>query len=186
MQIYLIRHTKVNVKEGVCYGDSDVDLAESFLREAKAVQRKISHLRDFTLYTSPLKRCVELAEYLSPDHYFIQPRLKEMDFGTWTLKTWDSIPEEEIQPWYKDFVNYQIPGGESFKIFYDRVFSFFASESKLDQNMIWITHAGVIRALVCMTLGLDLKNAFRFSIQYGSLTIIEKTSDTFVLDKLNI
>ncbi len=43
MTIYLIRHTKVAVKPGICYGQSDVGLADSFNKEAKIIQDKISN-----------------------------------------------------------------------------------------------------------------------------------------------
>ena len=41
MEIYLIRHTSVSVEAGICYGQSDVPVAESFAAEAAQVRAKL-------------------------------------------------------------------------------------------------------------------------------------------------
>ena len=38
MQLFLIRHTKPQVTAGLCYGQSDIDVAASFVEESEAVQ----------------------------------------------------------------------------------------------------------------------------------------------------
>ena len=43
MKITLIRHTRVAVETGICYGWSDVDVAPSFETEASRVKENISN-----------------------------------------------------------------------------------------------------------------------------------------------
>lgn len=44
MDIYLIRHTTPDVPPGTCYGQSDVDVAASFMDEFSALHPKLKHL----------------------------------------------------------------------------------------------------------------------------------------------
>ena len=41
MEVYLIRHTQVGIESGICYGQTDVPLADSFPLECKRVQEKL-------------------------------------------------------------------------------------------------------------------------------------------------
>ena len=54
MKITLIRHTRVAVETGICYGWSDVGVAPSFETEASRVKENISNERFDIVYSSPL------------------------------------------------------------------------------------------------------------------------------------
>ena len=41
MNIYLVRHTAVDVPRGICYGQSDVPLKETFVHEAADVAGRL-------------------------------------------------------------------------------------------------------------------------------------------------
>ncbi|WP_258932608.1 histidine phosphatase family protein [Flavobacterium oreochromis] len=115
------------------------------------------------MYSSPLKRCTQLAEYCySKEKIILDNRLKEMNFGKWELQPWDAILEEELNPWMADFVTIQVPMGESFQILYKRVVNFLYSLSQLssDEPIVIFTHAGVIRSLICYLENQPLEQAF--------------------------
>ena len=38
MEIYLIRHTTPNIEKGICYGQADLDITETFLEEVEAIK----------------------------------------------------------------------------------------------------------------------------------------------------
>jgi alpha-ribazole phosphatase len=119
--IYLIRHTTPAVARGVCYGQTDLDVTESFEEEAEAIRQCLpATIR--AVYSSPLQRCTRLAKALFP-HLSLQLRdhLMEIDCGQWEMRTWDELPKEEIDPWMADFVNIRIPGGESYLHLHQRV-----------------------------------------------------------------
>jgi len=96
MEVYIIRHTTVNVAQGTCYGQTDVPLADSFEQEAEDLIKKQPH--DFNIvFSSPLQRCVQLASKFQGEVVF-DDRLKEMHFGEWESAQWNDIPTDIIQP----------------------------------------------------------------------------------------
>ena len=65
MEIYLIRHTTPLVAKGVCYGQSDLDVTETFIPEADIIKAHLpSNIQQ--VYSSPLQRCTKLAAHLFP------------------------------------------------------------------------------------------------------------------------
>ena len=56
MRLVFIRHTSVAVERGVCYGQSDVPVAETFETEAEAVKMRLDAYRFDRVYSSPLSR----------------------------------------------------------------------------------------------------------------------------------
>ena len=65
--IYLIRHTTPAVAKGVCYGQTDLDITETFLEEAEVI-RQVLPAGIAAVHSSPLQRCARLARHLFPGH----------------------------------------------------------------------------------------------------------------------
>ncbi|MFK7048796.1 Putative phosphoserine phosphatase 2 [Flavobacterium columnare] len=173
MQIYLVRHTETICPKGVCYGQSDVNLAPNFLEQFQEIKKQLPVKA--LVYSSPLTRCVELAEYcFLKEEITLDDRLKEMNFGKWELQNWDVIPEEERTPWMSDFVNISVPMGESFQILYERVIEFWENLNKqsLEQPLVIFTHAGVIRSLICYLENKPLTEAFSNKVDFGEVKIL--------------
>ena len=63
MEIYLARHTSVDVPRGTCYGFTDVPLRATFRREATATRLRLGGLTFDHVYTSPLSRAAKLAAF---------------------------------------------------------------------------------------------------------------------------
>ncbi len=185
MEIYLIRHTKVNIAKDICYGQSDVSLAETFEAEFQFIQTKINDPENFICYTSPLTRCKTFACKLSPKKVIVEPRLMELNFGDWELKSWDSIGKQAFDSWHSDFVNNTVPGGESYLQLSNRVISFVKEITENKENTILVTHGGVIRALLSYFSGLPLENSFRFRIDYGGITRISLDKNFTSIDYVN-
>lgn len=146
MEIYLVRHTETVCEKGICYGQTDVALKASYLEQFESIKSQIP--ADSTIYSSPLSRCMLLANHLSPN-IITDSRLMEMNFGDWEMQKWDAIPEADFTPWMNDFVNVAVPNGESFVNLHDRVSDFLTTDfSTNNSNSITIvTHAGVIRSI---------------------------------------
>ena len=81
MNIYLIRHTSVDVPKGLCYGQSDVPLRPTFEIEAAVTKAKIESIHFDMAYTSPLSRCTRLAQYCGFGDTIRDPRILELNFG---------------------------------------------------------------------------------------------------------
>lgn len=169
MEVYLIRHTETVCEKGICYGQADVAIQEPFEHLFQEIRDQLPS-EEMKVISSPLKRCTVLADFLSNEKIEKDKRLIEMDFGNWELKNWNDIPQEELNPWMKDFVSVQVPNGESFEILYDRVLSFIEDLKKQQHKKVAIvTHAGVIRSFLCYQQNLPLKEAFQNKVTFGQI-----------------
>jgi alpha-ribazole phosphatase len=169
MKIRIIRHTQVGLPVGICYGFSDVPLAESWEKDILKVLEQIQDSKDCLVYSSPLSRCKILAEKLSGNVVF-DDRLKELNFGRWELQPWDKIDGPEADRWMKDYVNFRCPGGESYIDLSERVASFLADLRLTGiANSIIVTHAGVMHAFRNIIMHMPLHQSFESKIAYGEI-----------------
>ncbi len=197
MKLYLVRHTRVDVPSGICYGQTDVPLAESFEAESASVRSKLSGIAFEAVFCSPLSRCVKLGTLLN---YPLQldDRLKELNFGEWENQPWDTVFESETgKKWFADYLNEACPAGESYRDMLCRIRGFIGDLPDTGGNILVITHAGVIRAFRILLEGHpedmsfverilpastgdtsrhSLHEVFEEPIAYGQITIIEKRS----------
>ncbi len=187
MNIYLIRHTRVKLEAGICYGQTDVPLAESFVEECAQVRQKLPVPQESIVYSSPLKRCWVLARQLQPQgEIFIDRRLIELNFGDWELQHWDEIGAGDLKTWTADFVNQRCPKGESYRELFDRV-SLFWEECMLQKhdNVFIVTHGGVIRALLTYVLDIPLEKSLRIGVEFGGITKIHTGEDLSMIEYIN-
>lgn len=177
MEVYLVRHTETVCEKGVCYGQSDVKIMEPYDAFFQAVMKQLP--QDAILYSSPLLRCVLLANYIKDnseiDEVYQDSRLMEMNFGDWEMKKWDGIEPEELNPWMSDFVNVRVSNGESFTDLHERVVDFISNELQTvhTKPVIIVAHAGVIRSFLCKITDLPLKDAFANKVDFGAVIKIE-------------
>ena len=170
MKLWLVRHAQPLIDAGICYGRLDMAADADATAEcaAKLATQLPAGLR---VVSSPLQRCEQLAHALHalrPDlAYKTDGQLQEMDFGQWEGCTWQDIPRAELDAWTSDFAHYRAGrDGESVTTFMARVGAAFDGlESQLpapamDQGttpqesaVLWITHAGVIRAVELLAQG---------------------------------
>ncbi|MBN1215588.1 MAG: alpha-ribazole phosphatase [Candidatus Lokiarchaeota archaeon] len=178
MNIYLIRHTKVKLSNNICYGQSDLDLAESFKTEIDIIRNKLNFSSNMNVYTSPLKRCTILSKHLTNELPIIDKRLLELNFGNWELKEWGSLPKSEFDKWLKNIKEYTIPNGESYLDLYKRSKNFFTEIIKKDHKNIYvISHAGVIRSILSYILKISLERSFIINLDYGKISKIIVNQD---------
>ncbi|RTZ07469.1 alpha-ribazole phosphatase [Flavobacterium sp. GSP6] len=173
MEVYLVRHTETVCEKGICYGQADVALLEPYEQQFEAIKAQIP--AESIVYSSPLNRCVELANFLSSTKIQMDSRLMEMNFGDWELKNWDSVPVIDFTPWMNDFVHVRVPNGESFTDLHDRVSDFLDNglPKKTIKPIVIVTHAGVIRSILCKITKLPLRDAFQNKVNFGAVIKIE-------------
>ncbi|MDL2231107.1 alpha-ribazole phosphatase [Porphyromonadaceae bacterium OttesenSCG-928-L07] len=167
MNIFLIRHTSVDVPKGICYGQTDVPLNQSFESEASVVKQKLSAVPFDAIFSSPLSRCTRLAEYCEYTDIQLSDHLKELNFGDWEMQCWDEL---DMSCWKTDWVSIPPPNGESFLQMNKRVASFFENLKKKDyENVAIFAHGGVF-SCVKVYLGLtDIEHAFVLNAEYGEV-----------------
>ncbi len=174
-RIYLQRHTKVDVEPHICYGVSNVALHPEFESvDLPKVLFRISGLAISKVYSSPLRRCRELAvrivEHVAVNSLIIEERLMELNFGDWELMEWDDIfNSEHGKEWFDDYLNCKTPNGESFVQMVERAKSFLWEVKGEEQDIIVVTHSGFMRAALVAEQRITLQEAFDIKIEYGEL-----------------
>ena len=169
MEIYLIRHTTPTIATGICYGQADIEVAASFEEEAKLIRQQLPDA--INIYSSPLKRCRQLANHIYPNTTIeYADELKEMHFGEWELQPWDQIPNDPLSEWMKDFVNVRVPGGENYLDLYNRTITFYNHIISKSQPAAIFTHSGNIRSILSYVNNVPLEESFsKFKIGYGEV-----------------
>lgn len=170
MEIILVRHTTPDIIKGVCYGQSDIGVADTFLKEVKPIIKEVPiNDKNTTYYSSPLKRCAILAEKLS-DITIFDDRLKELNFGDWELQKWDNIDKVPLDIWMNNFVKEPTKNGESYIDLHKRTTSFLDEiKSKNHTKVVITTHAGVIRSLYSYVHNTPLEKSFDLKVIYGQV-----------------
>ena len=170
MEIILVRHTTPKIAKGICYGQADLDVDDSFLEEIKPIIKEIPvNNTEIIYYSSPLKRCKKLAKKISNNIIF-DDRLKELDFGDWELQNWDKINKKELDYWMNNFVNVAATNGESYLDLHARTTDFLLEVAKQKpKKVVIITHAGVIRSLYSFIKKTSLETSFDLKLQYGQV-----------------
>lgn len=172
MKLTAIRHTSVDVPAGICYGISDVSVANSFPEESAQIQAQLGNSAFDLVFSSPLKRCTKLASTLFQEDKIVpDDRLRELNFGDWEMQSWDSIfDSSEGRKWFQDYAVAKCPGGESFYNLVSRVELFLEELKEFESDQIaMITHAGVIRAMMCLLQQKTAEEAFNTSLRYGQI-----------------
>lgn len=155
MKLWLARHALPLAPAGTCYGSSDIEAdAQGTRTAAAALAARLPH--GVPVRSSPLRRCLQLAQALvelRPD-LAARPdsRLAEYDFGCWEGRPWDAIPRAEFDRWTADFAGYRFGGRDSVAALLARVRQA-AGELPAEGDALWITHAGVIRAVRLLAAG---------------------------------
>lgn len=116
MRLYLIRHARHEVAEGICYGWTDLHVQPDEHRKVLTTLMP-SLPMGVPIFSSPLRRCSELAALFSAalesEGIVHDDRLAEMDFGAWEMRAWNDIPRAEIDAWAVDLPLYRPGNGES-------------------------------------------------------------------------
>lgn len=187
MDIYLIRHTQAANNVGLCYGQTDVILADSYADEMAILHNKLPEFSDdCSVFSSPLTRCLQLAQTFS-DNVVTDERLLELNFGDWEGLQFDVIDADVLKHWTDNVVTAKPPNGEGFEELYVRATTFWKELIASDVNQVLIfTHAGVIRALLAHALNLPLANSFQLRIDSGSVHKLRLLDNYLYVEYINL
>ena len=194
-QIYLVRHGEVDVPTGVCYGQLDCAVSEEFDIECQRLTHYFtapSFLEKVVnnpplIISSPLTRCYQLAQALKQALDYkadaklnaklqINEDFKEIDFGDWEGRTWQSIGQEQIECWNNDLLDYIFPNGESARSFDQRVIDAWnelithLTAETTSKTVVIIAHAGVIRSILAHFLHIPLQHSLLLNIDKLSIS----------------
>lgn len=175
MQLYLIRHPRPRVEPGICYGRLDLDLAEPAQAAAARLAPRLP--RGVPLWSSPARRCRELAEALHPAPR-LDERLWEMHFGDWEGRRWEEIGPTALDAWAADPAGFVPPGGESGLHVQARALDFVAALARAGvAEALVVAHAGVMRALLAHQRGLPGQRWLELRFDYEEVLCLEMAED---------
>ena len=137
------------------------------------------------IVTSPLSRCRAFAMALGERHGLpvtVDARLMEIGFGAWEGRTAAQLHAEDptqLARFYYDPVAARPAGAEPLDQFRARVVAAFDAliESCLDQQVLVVTHAGVIRTLIAHVLSAPLEAIYRIEVDYAAMTRIRLSAE---------
>jgi len=165
VQVFLIRHPRPSIAEGLCYGRLDVPACE-VAATADALRPTLPG--GLPVLSSPLRRCRDLALQLHPAPRF-DDGLMEMNFGDWEGRRWDEIGVAALDAWAADLLHHVPPGGESVAMLQARVVATLdALAAEGLPACIVVTHAGVIRAALGHARRLPVGEWASWRVDYGA------------------
>lgn len=190
LNIYLLRHgqTEQNLK-GFYYGSLDIDITNKGIKQIEYIKDKVKDINFDKIYVSNMKRAMSSAGIIlkNKDVPCIRDkRLNEMNLGIFEGKGYEDIQKEypvEFKKWSDDWKNYAPPQGESYVDFYERVKEFFQEILKHeDENILLVTHGGVIRSILTYVMGGNLDAFWKFGSKNGDLTLVKYEYENLYID----
>jgi alpha-ribazole phosphatase len=161
------RHAPVRLEQH-CYGRLDVVPGQDARLSATHLLRTLPAPVPLAIWTSPLRRCREVAAHLAVltgAALRLDDRLAEMDFGDWEGRPWEEIERrdgEAYGAWLAGWREVAPPGGELLCAFQARVRSWLRERAVSGElaSAALIGHAGVIRALRVLAAGATWDDVF--------------------------
>jgi alpha-ribazole phosphatase len=193
--IFLLRHGAVqSTGSGKRYiGHTDLPLSDIGREQAHRWAGYFSDAGLKDIYSSDLSRCLETARIIAA-RGSLEPRalpeFREISLGAWEGQPFDTIKTlypEEFELRGDCIADHRPPGGESFRDMQDRVWPNFQKIARQRAgNTLIVTHAGVIRVLICRLLDMSLDRLFSIGQAYGALNIIEVRTKGYRIQALNL
>ncbi|MCG8530014.1 MAG: alpha-ribazole phosphatase family protein [Desulfovibrionales bacterium] len=181
--LYLIRHGETAAPKGLCIGQTDVALSASGIDDI--TQHTLPELQTLVtaqprIVASPLQRTMRTAQIITAGFdvpITQEPSLKEINMGEW-----DGLPFDDIkQKWPgaytqrgTNFTHFRPPHGESFWDVQQRALKAIIPLCQCTEPLLLITHAGVIRSVLCAANQTPLQELFKYSPATGSITPLDK------------
>lgn len=183
-RLYFLRHgqTTWNADGNRYAGATDVPLTETGIAQARKGGELIRDLSFDAVYCSGLSRALETAK-LALDGRDIpivrDPRLNEMNYGTWEGKTHAEIlaePDNHWHDWVADPDAWR-PGesGELASELVARVTAFLYDVLQPGRTVLAVAHHTTGRLLIAHMLEMPLANYRRLQLDNASLSLFERS-----------
>jgi probable phosphoglycerate mutase len=179
--ILLVRHGENDwVKKHRLAGwISGVHLNENGRLQAQAAADRLAHLPIKAVYSSPVTRCMETAEYLTQPHKLqIIPleEIGEVRYGDWEGKKIKNLAKNPLWHIVQFFPSrLRFPGGEALREVQFRAIQSLEKLSVQHQkDMIIVTsHADVIKLVLAHYLGVHMDLFQRIAIAPASVSVLD-------------
>jgi len=194
-KILLLRHGSLQTVDDKkrFIGRTDLPLSEHGRRQARFWSRQLADWPMDAVFCSDLQRCRETADAIVKDRRGgVTPlaELREISLGRWEGMPFDQVRQlwpEAFSQRGRDIAGFQPPDGESFADLRQRAVRVFERQTgRNGGNLLFVSHAGVIRVLLCHLLGMPTANLLRIDQGPAAMNILERRSGGIRLQCLNL
>ena len=179
----LVRHAAHdNVGRFLAGRTPGIHLGAAGQAQAERLAERLRSIKIAVLHSSPRERTRETAQAIADVQALpspqLEPALDEIDFGTWSGRTFDDLNRElDFRRWNEVRSQARTPAGDSMLDVQARIVRHMEQvEADAPSGaVVLVSHADVIKAAVAHHLGLSLDAWSRFEISPASITTIETT-----------
>ena len=180
MIITLVRHGEVEKAYQHCYnGHNDISLSDKGVQEAEHLANYFEKCSFDALYYSDLKRTQQTAKIINQKSKIKNQKstqaLREKSWGRHegmgfeAIIARDGLQYENFEQWITTL------DGEPYDDYIERVKAFFTEylPQQSHNDLLVITHAGVIRVLMHLLQNITLEKAFSIDFPYSAYTTLD-------------
>jgi len=190
LKLILVRHgeTSWNEDRRVQGGDSDIELNDTGLEQAKKLAAFLEHESIAAILSSPLQRAIATAEVIASHHQLpveVDQGLKELKVGElegMSVSNLRTTFSQFLMQWWQDGGTTKLPNGESLVELQQRAWK--AVERLLERHktspehnegtiVVVVSHYFVTLAIILKALDLPLDYFPRFRLDPGGVSILE-------------
>lgn len=190
MKLILVRHGETFWNEGrrIQGCDSDIELNETGLEQAKRLAVFLKDEPIAVILSSPLRRAVSTAEAIASRHQLpieIDQRLRELKVGDLEGMSYSSLTttfSQFLMQWWRDGGAVRLPNGESIVELQERAWNVIedlldkqkagAAENK-DTTAVIVSHYFVALVIILKALDLPVNCFTRFRLDLGGVSTLE-------------
>jgi phosphoserine phosphatase len=193
-KLYLVRHGQTAWNVGELFrGRADIPLDETGRREAGLVGDALREATIHAVYSSPLSRSFETAQYIAKFHNLpVEPLEAIIDIG---YGDWEGLSNEKVREsypelhklWHEQPHKVRFPRGESLDEVRARAMT---AVSRLmvkhkDQTMVLVAHRVPNKVICCALIGLDNSHFWRIQQDTACTSLFTHKNGEWIVTFLN-
>ncbi len=179
--LFLARHGAVEAaKEKRFLGQMDAPLSPEGFDQARRLAHCLESIALTQIWSSDLRRAAQTADIICQERRIdlkTASSLREINLGKWEGAGMEDTRLKYPELWEargREIDTFRPPEGESFTDLQLRVVpGILRIVGSVSGNILIVTHAGVIRVLLCHILQIPLRFLFRFHLDYCGVTLIQ-------------
>jgi len=190
LKLILVRHgeTYWNDERRVQGGDSDIELNDTGLEQARKLAAFLENEPIAAILSSPLQRAIATAEVIASHHQLpveVDQGLRELKVGElegMSVSNLGTTFSQFLMQWWQDGGAMQLPNGESLVELQQRAWK--AVERLLERHktnpahnegttVVVVSHYFVTLAIILKALNLPLDYFTKFKVDLGGVSILE-------------
>lgn len=178
--VYLIRHAESTMSGRYC-GSINAPLSLQGLRQVKKLSSFFNNISVDLCFFSDLKRARQTSQSVKAALAVPARPMREICFGEWEGRKYDAIASrwpKLYDRWLRAPQKIQIPAGEPFDNFFDRVGFFASCLKKISAPTVAVVaHGGSLSVLNMILLGRPLGEFWKWVPSLSSISILKRNLD---------